>query len=82
MEKIFLNLRQYHSDYPETMKQHTVKDLCQKKPILRLVLATVDLGLGLNAPSFKRIIHCRPQTTLEKYMQEIGRAGRTGLFGY
>ncbi|CAC5425085.1 unnamed protein product [Mytilus coruscus] len=69
---------QYHSDYPETMKQHIVKDLCQSKPILRLVLATVALGMGLNAPSIRRIIHCRPPTTLEKYMQEIGRAGRNG----
>lgn len=25
-----------------------------------------------------RIIHCRPSTTIEKYLQEIGRAGRIG----
>ena len=58
------------------MKQHVVKYLCQRKPIVRLVLATVALGMGLNAPSIKRIIRCRPPTTLEKYMQEIGQAGR------
>lgn len=34
--------------------------------------------MGLNAPSVERIIHCRPPTNLEKYLQEIGRAGRNG----
>ena len=53
-------------------------ELCKSNPKLRLVLATVALGMGLNAPSISRIIHCRPPTTLEKYMQEIGRAGRNG----
>jgi superfamily II DNA helicase RecQ len=32
----------------------------------------------LNAPCIQRIIHCKPPTTMEKYMQEIGRAGRNG----
>ena len=42
-------------------------------------MATVALGMDLNAPYIQRIIHCRPPTTMEKYMQEIGRAGRNGL---
>ena len=32
--------------------------------------------MGLDALRMTRIIHCRPLTTLEKYFQEIGRAGR------
>ncbi|XP_071138395.1 uncharacterized protein [Mytilus edulis] len=71
-------LKENGFDYQETMKQHIVKDLCQRKPILRLVLATVTHGLELNAPSIKRIIHCRPPTIWENYLQEIGRAGRNG----
>ena len=39
---------------------------------------TVALGMGLNAPSVKQIFHFQPPTTLEKYMQEVGRAGRSG----
>ena len=73
--KIFM---QYHADYPEDMKQIIVRDLCSVQPKIKLVLATVALGMGLNAPSIQRIIHCRPPTTLEKYLQEIGRAGRNG----
>ncbi|KAH3718368.1 hypothetical protein DPMN_061171 [Dreissena polymorpha] len=54
------------------MKSLIVSDLCKKKPTIRLVLATVALGMGLDAPSISRVNHCRPPTSLEAYMQEIG----------
>lgn len=69
---------QFHKDYTHDMKQHIVQELTKETPRIRLVLATVALGMGLNAPSIEKIIHCRPPTTLEEYMQEIGRAGRKG----
>ncbi|XP_069108670.1 ATP-dependent DNA helicase RecQ-like [Argopecten irradians] len=69
---------QYHKDYPDSMKQVILTELTKENPKIRLVLATVALGMGVNAPSVDRIIHCRPPTTLEKYLQEIGRAGRLG----
>lgn len=69
---------QYHKDYTDAMKTHILQELRKPKPKLRLVFATVALGMGLNAPSVTRIFHFQPPTTLEKYMQEIGRAGRTG----
>jgi superfamily II DNA helicase RecQ len=53
-----------------------VSDFVKERSNLRLVLAAVALGMGLNAPCIQRIIHCKPPTTMEKYMQEIGRAGR------
>ncbi|WAR25612.1 RECQ1-like protein [Mya arenaria] len=69
---------QYHTDYTQDMKRHFVNELTKETPKLRLVMATVALGMGLNAPSVTRIIHCRPPTTLEEYLQEMGRAGRKG----
>ncbi|WAR08483.1 RECQ1-like protein [Mya arenaria] len=69
---------QYHTDYTQDMKRHIVNELTKETPKLRLVMATVALGMGLNAPSVTRIIHCRPPTTLEEYLQEMGRAGRKG----
>lgn len=42
------------------------------------MFATVALGMGVNSPSGVRIIHSRPPTSMEKYLQEIGRAGRLG----
>ncbi|XP_013409162.1 uncharacterized protein LOC106172806 [Lingula anatina] len=69
---------QYHKDYPDDMKQLIIGELVKPNPTIRLVMATVALGMGINAPSVERIIHSRPPTTLEKYQQEIGRAGRAG----
>lgn len=69
---------QFHAKITKGMKTHIISELCKVNPKLRLVFATVALGMGLNAPSIQRIIHFRPPTNLEKYMQEIGRAGRSG----
>lgn len=69
---------QYHKDYSEEMKLHIVAELSLKNPKLRLVFASVALGMGLNSPSVSRIIHMRPPTSIEKYVQEVGRAGRSG----
>ena len=33
--------------------------------------------MGLNAPGVSRLTRYRPPTTLEKYFQEVGRAGRS-----
>lgn len=69
---------QFHKDYTEAMKCHIISELKKENPTLRLVFATVALGIGLDARCITRIVHCRPPTTMEKYLQEIGRAGRSG----
>lgn len=60
------------------MKTHVIPKLKKETPTLRLIFATVALGMGLDARCITRKIHCRPPTTIEKYLQEIRRAGRTG----
>ncbi|XP_033751152.1 LOW QUALITY PROTEIN: ATP-dependent DNA helicase Q-like 3 [Pecten maximus] len=69
---------QFHKDYPASMKQVIIEELVKPNPKVRLVLATMALGMGVNAPSVERVIHCRPPTTMEAYLQEMGRAGRLG----
>ena len=69
---------QYHTDYTNDMKKMISSDLAKKTPTIRLVLATVALSIWLNAPSVVRVLHMRPSVCLESYMQEIGRAGRSG----
>lgn len=69
---------QYHKDYTSKMKSHVISELSKPNPRIRLIFATVALGMGLNAPAVNRVIHFRPPTTMEKYLQEIGRAGRSG----
>lgn len=67
---------QFHTDYTPEMKHYIVMELRKPCPKIRVILAIVALGMGLDAPSISRVIHCRPPTTLENYLQEFGRAGR------
>ncbi|XP_060576311.1 ATP-dependent DNA helicase RecQ-like [Ruditapes philippinarum] len=45
---------------------------------IRLIFSTVALGMGADLKHVQRVIHAGPPTSLETYVQEIGRAGRTG----
>ena len=69
---------QYHKEYTELMKRHIVSEICSESSKIRFVLATVSLGMGLNAPHIRHVIHYKPPTSIEKYFQEVGRAGRDG----
>ena len=69
---------QYHSEYTQKMKEHIVSELCKEESKMRLVFTTVALGMGLDAPHVRHVIHYKPPTSLEKYFQETGRGGRDG----
>ena len=69
---------QYHQEYTEKLKTHVVQEICKENSRIRIVFATVALGLGLDAPHVRHVIHYIPPTSLEHYFQETGRSGRDG----
>ncbi len=68
----------YHQAYTDKMKTHITCQLAKKASRVRFVIATVALGMGLDAPSIRKIIHFKSPTSIERYLQETGRAGRDG----
>ena len=64
------------------MKQEIIKELSKQNSKIRVVFATSALSMGVNMPHITRIIHIALPASFEEYVQEVGRAGRSGLQSY
>ena len=56
-----------------------MKSFAQQSSPLRIVMATLAFGIGINSPDVRTVIHYGASGKVEDYVQETGRAGRDGL---
>ena len=69
---------QFHSPQTQEMKDEILKQLCSSKCTIRVVFATVALGMGVDIKGIWSVVYITPPYTIQAYFQETGRAGRDG----
>ncbi|GMH01518.1 hypothetical protein Nepgr_003357 [Nepenthes gracilis] len=72
--------KSYHSGIPAKDRSRIQALFCSNK--IRVVVATVAFGMGLDKSDIGAVIHYSLPESLEEYVQEIGRAGRDGRLSY
>ncbi|CAB3998626.1 mediator of RNA polymerase II transcription subunit 34-like [Paramuricea clavata] len=67
-----------HSGTPNSVKEHVMKQFSSEFSHLRILIATIAYGMGVNCQGVTRVIHFVPSKSIQAYIQESGRSGRAG----
>ena len=81
MISAFLNARDIPSEYYHAGREDSVRQRVEQglmKNIYHVVCSTNALGMGIDKPDLRFVIHYHIPSSLMHYYQEIGRAGRGG----
>jgi len=60
------------------VKESIISPFCLQSSPLRIVIATIAFGMGLDSPFVRQVIHWGPSDTIEDYVQEMGHCGCDG----
>ena len=69
---------QFHAAQTSQVKDEIMRQLCSRQSIVRVVFATVAIGMGIDIPDIRQVIHIGPPCSMKAYFQETGLAGRDG----
>lgn len=68
----------FHKSTASSNKDYVLSEFPRPQSTIRVVIATVAFGLGINIKDIKTVINYGLPLTLEEFVQESGRAGRNG----
>ena len=68
----------YHSKTDDHNKEVIMTNMSKEDGIVKVVFATMALGMGVNFSGLTSTIHYGTPCSLDDYFQESGRAGRGG----
>jgi RecQ family ATP-dependent DNA helicase len=66
----------FHAGMKVEVKKQVQEDFMANR--VRIVVATIAFGMGIDKPDIRNVIHFDLPSTIEEYSQQVGRAGRDG----
>ncbi|XQJ29078.1 ATP-dependent DEAD/H DNA helicase recQ family- like protein [Leishmania guyanensis] len=69
-------IRSYHAALTRAMRSATQRQFLHGK--IDVLVATIAFGMGVDKVNIRSVIHASAPSSIEGYVQEIGRAGRDG----
>eukprot|EP00796_Vickermania_ingenoplastis_P005970 gene5970-4279_t len=71
-----LVIRSYHAALTHELRSRTQRQFINDE--IDVLVATVAFGMGIDKINIRAVVHAHAPSSLESYVQEIGRAGRDG----
>ena len=68
----------FHANTTQYNKEVILNSLCRPDVIVRVVFATIALGMGVDMCNVTAVIHYGAPRCIDDYFQESGRGGRSG----